>query len=66
MRTINKLLMKNVAYTKKAKEKMIASLTYDEKLYYGNVLNQRESEQFIVDKELPELDGNLTWGGSDE
>lgn len=62
MRTVNKLLMKNVAYSKKAKEKMIETLTYDEKLYYGTVLNQREKEQYILDNEVPELSGTLSFG----
>lgn len=66
MKTIEKLLMKNVAYSKKKKEKMIESLSYDEKLYLGSVLNQRESEQFIVDNEVPELSGTLSWGDNDE
>ena len=45
---------------------MIESLSFDDKLYYGTVLNDLEMEQYIVDNEVPELDGNLTWGDSHE
>lgn len=66
LNTVNKLLLKNVAYPKRKKESMIESLSFDDKLYYGTVLNDLEMEQYIVDNEVPELDGNLTWGDSHE
>ena len=65
-RPVDYLLMKNSAMPKSEKERKIAKLSIEDKMYMGAVLNAREMEQYIVDHEVPELTGYLTWEGTDE
>ena len=65
-RPVDYLLMKNSAMSKNEREKRIANLSFDEKLYLGAVLNHDEMEQYILKHEVPELTGYLTWEGTDE
>ena len=65
-RPVDYLLMKNSAMSKNKREKRIANLSFDEKLYLGSVLNHNEMEQYILKHEVPELTGYLTWEGTDE
>lgn len=64
MREVDYLLMRNSALSRSKKEGKISKLTIDEKLYMGAVLNDRELEQHILDHEVAELDGHLTWEGA--
>ena len=66
MREVDYLLMKNSALSRNKKERKISKLTVDEKLYMGAVLNDRELEQHILDHEVPELTGHLSWRDTDE
>ena len=63
-RPVDYLLMKNSAMSKSERERKIAKLSIDDKLYMASVLNDREMEQFIIDHEVSELDGHLTWEGA--
>ena len=60
-RPVDYLLMKNSAMSKYERERRIAKLSVDEKLYLGAVLNHNELEQHILTHEVKELDGHLTW-----
>lgn len=64
-RPVDYLLMKNSALSRKKREAKISKLSVDEKLYMASVLNAREMEQYIVDHEVPELTGYLTWEGTE-
>ena len=55
------LKMKNIYLTPKRKAELIKSLSLDEKLYYGNWLNDSNNETF-VDTETKEIDGELSFG----
>ena len=52
------LRTKNVALTRKKKEKLIGSLTLDEKRFYGAWLNENENTANIIN----ELDDELKFG----
>ena len=58
---LEELKMKNIYLTPKRKAELIKSLSLDEKLYYGNWLNDSNNETF-VDTETKEIDGELSFG----
>ena len=58
---LEELRMKNIYLTPKRKAELIKSLSLDEKLYYGNWLNDSNNETF-VDTETKEIDGELSFG----
>ncbi len=56
------LRQKNIALTRKQKEKLVGSLTLDEKRFYGTWLNENEDTSHIVEEVGGELDGQLSFG----
>ncbi len=58
---LEELRMKNIYLTPKRKAELIKSLSLDEKLYYGNWLNDSNNETF-VNTETKEIDGELSFG----
>ena len=59
------LRMKNVYLTEKRQKELIGSLTLDDKLLYGSVLNDEENTmQILRESDVKELDGNLTFGAT--
>ena len=60
---LEELRMKNIYLTPKRKAELIKSLSLDEKLYYGNWLNDSNNETF-VDTETKEIDGELSFGAN--
>ena len=57
------LRMKYVYLTEKRQKELIGSLTLDDKILYGSVLNdEEETIQILKDSDIEELDGNLTFG----
>ncbi len=58
---LEELKMKNIYLTPKRKAELIKSLSLDDKLYYGNWLNDSNNETF-VDTETKEIDGELSFG----
>lgn len=65
-RPVDYLLMKNSAMSRREREYKISQLSAEDKLYLGAVLNHNEMEQHILTHEVKELDGHLTWEGTDE
>jgi len=58
---LEELKMKNIYLTPKRKTELIKSLSLDDKLYYGNWLNDSNNETF-VDTDTKEIDGELSFG----
>ena len=58
---LEELTMKNIHLTPKRKAELIKSLSLDDKLYYGNWLNDTNNKTF-VDTETKEIDGELSFG----
>lgn len=59
------LRMKNVYLTEKRQKELIGSLTLDDKLLYGSVLNdEEETMQVLRESGIQELDGELTFGNT--
>ncbi len=58
---LEELKMKNIYLTPKRKAELIKSLSLDDKLYYGNWLNDSNNETF-VNTETKEIDGELSFG----
>jgi len=57
------LRMKNVYLTPKRLRELVGSLTLDDKLLYGAILNEQEdTKQVLQEADLKELDGELTFG----
>ena len=58
---LEELRMKHILLTEKRKQALIGSLTLDEKLLLGAVLNYEDDDTLEVDG-LDELDGELGFG----
>ena len=57
------LRMKNVYLTPKRLRELVGSLTLDDKLLYGAILNEQEdTKQVLQEADIKELDGELTFG----
>ncbi len=62
---LEELRMKNIYLTPKRKAELIKSLSLDEKLLYGAILNDIEDdEKDMRYGNIKELDGELTFGGT--
>ena len=62
---LEELRMKNIYLTPSRKAKLIGSLTLDEKLLYGAILNAEDDEKHIMrESGIEELDGELTFGNT--
>jgi len=60
---LQELRMKNIYLTPKRKSELIGSLSLDEKLLYGAILNAEDEDSFIMDSSgIEELDGELNFG----
>ena len=55
--------MKHVYMTEKRQAELIGSLTLEDKIFYGTILNEEEETiQILADSDIEELDGELTFG----
>ena len=62
---LEELRMKNIYLTPKRKAKLIKSLSLDEKLLYGAVLNDiDDDEKALRYGNIKELDGELSFGNT--
>ena len=62
-KSLEHLRMKHVYLTEKRQKELIGSLTLDDKILYGTILNdEEETIQILKDSDIEELDGNLTFG----
>ncbi len=64
-KSLEHLRMKHVYLTEKRQQELIGSLTLDDKILYGTILNdEEETIQILKDSDIEELDGNLTFGAT--
>ena len=62
-KSLEHLRMKNVYLTPKRQRELVSSLTLDDKLLYGAILNAEEdTKQVLQESDIKELDGELTFG----
>jgi hypothetical protein len=62
-KSLEHLRMKNVYLTPKRQRELVGSLTLDDKLLYGAILNAEEdTKQVLQESDIKELDGELTFG----
>lgn len=62
-KSLEHLRMKYVYMTEKRQAELIGSLTLEDKIFYGTVLNEEEETiQILADSDIKELDGELTFG----
>jgi hypothetical protein len=62
-KSLEHLRMKNVYLTPKRQRELVGSLTLDDKLLYGAILNAEEdTKQVFQESDIKELDGELTFG----
>lgn len=60
---LEELRMKYIALTPTRRAELIGSLSLDEKLLYGAILNAEDEDDFIMDSSgIEELDGELSFG----
>ena len=62
-KSLEHLRMKHVYLTEKRQKELIGSLTLEDKIFYGIILNEEEETiQILKDSDIEELDGNLKFG----
>ncbi len=62
---LEELRMKHIYLTARRKAELIGSLTLDEKLLYGAILNAQDDETHIMrESGIEELDGELSFGNT--
>lgn len=64
-KSLEHLRMKHVYLTEKRQKELIGSLTLEDKIFYGIILNdEEETIQILKDSDIEELDGNLSFGAT--
>jgi hypothetical protein len=62
-KSLEHLRMKHVYLTEKRQKELIGSLTLEDKIFYGIILNdEEETIQILKNSDIEELDGELTFG----